>query len=75
MEEQRLQSLVRSGDYGEGYFLGAEVPEDDPNAQKPQTSGLLRIAFLQSLTMIVSSSACQRVRQKKILPSRLSSTQ
>ncbi|KAI6703220.1 hypothetical protein NL676_012356 [Syzygium grande] len=23
------------GDYREGYFLGVEVPEDDPNAQKP----------------------------------------
>ncbi|XP_039164752.1 2-oxoglutarate-dependent dioxygenase citB-like isoform X2 [Eucalyptus grandis] len=23
------------GDYKEGYYIGAEVPEDDPDAQKP----------------------------------------
>ena len=24
-----------SGDYKEGYYIGVEVPEDDPQAEKP----------------------------------------
>ena len=27
--------LIGSGDYKEGYYIGVEVPEDNPEANKP----------------------------------------
>lgn len=45
-----------SGDYKEGYYIGVEVPEDDPQAEKPFYGPNLWPSSSKLSKLVVSSS-------------------
>lgn len=60
-----FSALLKIGDYKEGYYIGVEVPEDDPEAEKPfygpnvwPATGYFSVLMIASWYSLVHNTSC-----------------